>query len=222
MSRLEDRLRDALYAEALQVEASPDLFARVKGSIEDETRRRSWRRRVAAITGTALAAFAVLIAAVTDFREGELFMDWRILEVITTAILVVIVIVLGPFIKRFGKSYAAEVFRANPGTGKSFIVLMDFAYYLVFGAYVLFTVVFNPPDTWSDTANAAQVKVETMKIAGILLLMGVLHGVNLLMLPIIGRLLMLNKQLDQEMRDREGGPQRPQDPGAAAQVRPGR
>lgn len=167
------------------------------------------------MTATALTAFAALIAVVTDFREGELFMDWRILEVITTAILVVIVIVLGPFIKRFGKSYAAEVFRANPGTGKSFIVLMDFAYYLVFGAYVLFTPVFNPPDTWSQTANAAQLKVETMKIAGVLLLMGVLHGVNLLMLPIIGRLLMLNKQLDQEMRDRERRPQLPQEPGAA-------
>jgi hypothetical protein len=36
-----------------------------------------------------------------------------------------------------------------------------------------------------------------MKVAGILLLMGVLHGVNLLILPIIGRLLMLNRQLDE-------------------------
>jgi len=208
MTRLEARLKDALYAEALQVEESPDLFARVKGSIEDDARRRSWRRRVAAITGTALAAFAALLVAVTDFREGELFMDWRILELITTAILVAIVIVLGPFIKRFGKSYAAEVFRANPSTGKSFIVLMDFAYYLVFGAYVLFTVILNRPEAWSEAANAVQLKDETMKVAGILLLMGVLHGVNLLLLPIIGRLLMLNKQLDQEMRDRERGPQR--------------
>jgi hypothetical protein len=210
MTRLEARLRDALYADALQVEESPDLFARVKGSIEDDARRRSWRRRAAAITGVTLAAFAVLLAAVMDFREGELFMDWRILELITTAVLVVIVIVLGPFIKRFGKSYAAEVFRANPGTGKSFIVLMDFAYYLVFGAYVLFTVILNRPAAWSETANAVQLKDETMKVAGILLLMGALHGVNLLLLPIIGRLLMLNKQLDQEMRDRERGPQRSQ------------
>ena len=215
MTRLETRLRDALYAEALQVEESPDLFARLRGSIEDEARRRSWRWRVAAMTATALTAFAALIAVVTDFREGELFMDWRILEVITTAILVVIVIVLGPFIKRFGKSYAAEVFRANPGTGKSFIVLMDFAYYLVFGAYVLFTPVLNRPDTWSQVVNGVQLKAEIIKVAGILLLMGVLHGVNLLMLPIIGRLLMLNKQLDQEMRDRERRPQLPQEPGAA-------
>jgi hypothetical protein len=212
MTRLEARLRDALYAEAEQVDESPDLFARIKGSIEDDARRRSWRRRVAAITGTALAAFGVLVAAVTEFHEGELFMDWRILEVITTAILVGIVIMLGPFIKRFGKSYAAEVFRANPGTGKSFIVLMDFAYYLIFGAYILFTLTLNRPQGWSDAVNAVQLKDETMKIAGILLLMGVMHGVNLLLLPIIGRLLMLNKQLDQEMRDRERGPQRPKEP----------
>ena len=215
MTRLEARLRDALYAEAQQIEESPDLFARVKGSIEDDARRRSWRRRVAAITAIALAGFAALVAAATDFREGELYMDWRILEVITTAILAGIVIMLGPFIKRFGKSYAAEVFRANPGTGKSFIVLMDFAYYLIFGAYILFTLTLNRPASWSDAVNAVQLKDDTMKVAGILLLMGVMHGVNLLLLPIIGRLLMLNKQLDQEMRDRERGPQRPQGPDAA-------
>jgi hypothetical protein len=120
MTRLEARLRDALYAEAQQVEESPDLFARVRSSIEDDARRRSWRRRVAMITGIALTAFAALVAAVTDFREGELFMNWRVLEVITTAILVGVVIMLGPFIKRFGKSYAAEVFRANPRHGQEF------------------------------------------------------------------------------------------------------
>ena len=127
-------------------------------------------------------------------------MNWWVLELVTTGILVAIVILLGPFIKRFGKSYAAEVFRSNPGTGKSFIVLTDFAYYLIFGAYVLFTIVFQKPSGWTETVNAAQLQRETAKIAGILLVMGVLHGANLLMLPIIGRLLTLNRQLDLEMR----------------------
>ena len=203
MTRLEDRLRDALYAEARQIEESPDLFARVKGSIEDEARRRSSRRRVAAFAATALGAFALLLAAVTDYREGVLLMDWRILELITTGILVILVIVLGPFMKRFGKSYAAEIFRANPSTGKSFIVLMDIAYYLIFGAYVILTVMFDRPTSWSDVANATQLKAEAVKVGCLLLLMGVLHGMNLLMLPIIGRQMMLNKQLDQQMRDRE-------------------
>jgi hypothetical protein len=45
-------------------------------------------------------------------------MDWWILELITIGVLIVIVAVLGPLIKRFGKAYAADVFRANPRTGK--------------------------------------------------------------------------------------------------------
>ena len=139
-------------------------------------------------------------------------MHWWILELITAGVLVAIVIVLGPFIKRFGRNYAAEVFRANPSTGKSFIVLMDFAYYLIFGAYVIFTLAFRHQSSWAPTVNAVQFKDETMKVAGILLLMGALHGVNLLILPIIGRLLMLNRQLDMQMRDVE----RRQPPDAAS------
>jgi hypothetical protein len=35
--------------------------------------------------------------------------------------------------------------------------------------------------------------------------MGLLHGLNLLILPVIGRLLTLNRRLDQELRDAERG-----------------
>jgi hypothetical protein len=207
MTVLEERLRDALLAGAEHIEESPDLFARIKGSIEDDRKRRAWRWRVARAAAAAVAALVALAASVTEYREGALLMNWWILELVTAGALVAIVIVLGPFIKRFGRSYAAEVFRANPSTGKSFIVLMDFAYYLIFGAYVLFTLTFHPLVWWAPTVNAAQFKDETMKIAGILLLMGVLHGVNLLILPIIGRLLMLNRQLDLQMIEAERGQQ---------------
>ena len=54
-------------------------------------------------------------------------MQWWVLELITIGVLVAALAVLGPLIKRFGRSYAADVFRANPRTGKSYIVLMDFA-----------------------------------------------------------------------------------------------
>lgn len=198
--RLEERLRDALFAGAEQVQESPDLFARVKGSIKDDARRRAWRRRVFSIGGLAIVALAAIVAAVTEYREGEVLMDWWILELLTAGVLVTIVISLGPFIKRFGKSYAAEVFRSNPSTGKSFIVLTDFAYYLIFGAYVLFALTFERPDDWPATVSATQLQAETAKIAGIFLVMGVLHGMNLLMLPIIGRLLTLNRQLDYMLR----------------------
>ena len=67
-------------------------------------------------------------------------MDWWVLELMWFAGMVFLALWLGPFIRRFGKSYAADVFRANPRTGKSFIVLMDVAYYLIFFAFILFTV----------------------------------------------------------------------------------
>jgi hypothetical protein len=131
-------------------------------------------------------------------------MDWWILELLTNAVLLGIALWLGPFIKRFGKSYAADVFRANPRTGKSFIMLMDIAYYLIFTAYILFTVSFEPKGNWADTVNAAQLQHETARVGGIVLIIGVLHGINILTLPIIGRLLTLNRRLD------EAGP--PSDP----------
>ncbi len=58
-------------------------------------------------------------------------MNWWILELAALLILAAITLILGPFIKRFGRSYAADVFRSNPSTGKSFMVLTDFAYYLI-------------------------------------------------------------------------------------------
>ena len=73
-------------------------------------------------------------------------MPWWVLELATTAVLVAIALWLGPFIKRFGRAYAADVFHDNPLTGKSYIVLTDVVYYLIFTAYIFFTVHFEPPD----------------------------------------------------------------------------
>ncbi len=126
-------------------------------------------------------------------------MDWWILELITTGVMVVIVLVLGPLIKRYGKSYAADVFVANPRTGKSYLILMDVAYYLIFGAFILLTIRFDPPTDWAETVNAAQLQSETVRIAGLLILMGLLHGLNVVTLPIIGRLLSLNRRLDDDI-----------------------
>jgi hypothetical protein len=201
MSRLEDRLRDALHAGTDDVEPAPDLFARVQRSVEEDRRRRRFRTRVALGAAAALAALAAFVLLTTDYQDGELHMDWWIFEVIVTVVLVAIAIILGPFIKRFGKTYAAEVFRSNPATGKSFIVLTDVAYYLIFTAYILFTTKFDPPTDWESTVTAPQVQYGLARVGGILLIIGVLHGVNLLILPIIGRLLTLNRRLDQQMRE---------------------
>ena len=123
-------------------------------------------------------------------------MEWWILELIVVAILIALLAVLGPVIKRFGKGYAADVFRANPRTGKSYLVLMDIAYYLIFGAFVLFTIQFDRDTGWTQTVSAPQLEASVIRVGGMLLLMGLLHGLNVLSLPVIGRLFSLNRRLD--------------------------
>jgi hypothetical protein len=127
-----------------------------------------------------------------------------VLEVITTAILVGLALWLGPFIKRFGRSYAADVFRANPRTGKSYIILADLVYYLLFAAYILFTVRFERPSDWSAMVGAGQLQSETAKVGGILLIIGLLHGLNILIMPVLGRLFY---SLSQHL-DTRAGPER--------------
>ncbi|MBA3605477.1 MAG: hypothetical protein H0W46_05790, partial [Acidimicrobiia bacterium] len=122
MTTLEERLRDALYEGASTVEGSTDLFARVELSIHDDQRLRVQHRAALAVVACLAVGLAAVVYAVTDTRQGSVLMDWWILELITVTLLAVIAFWLGPLIKRFGRSYAADVFRANPRTGKSFIM----------------------------------------------------------------------------------------------------
>jgi hypothetical protein len=126
-------------------------------------------------------------------------MEWGVLELITVGVMIGAVATLGPLIKRFGKSYAADVFRANPRTGKSYLVLMDFAYYMIFVAYILFSIKWEPDAGWEQQVNAEQLQGSVVRLGGMLLLMGLLHGLNVLTLPVIGRIFTLNRQLDDEV-----------------------
>ena len=195
MIALEDRLRAALRDGAAAVHDSPDLFARVLLSIEDDRLRRRRRARAALIAACLAGATAALTVAVTEPSEGKLLMDWWVLELMTTALLVVIALWLGPFIKRFGRAYAADVFHDNPMTGKSYIVLTDIVYYLIFSAYILFTVRVEAPAYYGGDVHPDLVKVELVKIGGILLIIGVLHGLNIVIMPVLGRLFSLNRRL---------------------------
>jgi hypothetical protein len=130
-------------------------------------------------------------------------MSWWVIELITNLILIGIVVILGPLIKRFGRAYAGDVFRANPRTGKSYLILMDVAYYLIFTSYILFTIRFEPQRGWEASA-AAQLQDEVVRVAGMLLLMGILHGLNVLSLPLIGRLLGMSRQLEEDTPARSG------------------
>jgi hypothetical protein len=127
-------------------------------------------------------------------------MSWWVVELGTDVLLVAVVVLLGPLIKRFGRSYAGDIFRANPRTGKSYLVLMDVAYYLIFIAFILFTVTVRPPVEW-ERDLAAVFENQIVRLGGMLLLMGILHGLNVLSLPIIGRLLGLRRDLSADTPD---------------------
>ena len=199
MSALEDRLHDALTTVGSSRAPAPDLFDRVVDSIEhDRTRRRHLHWEVAAwVAGVAVATTAVVV--LTPRGERGMEMSWWILEVATNLALVGIALWLGPFIKRFGRAYAADVFHDNPLTGKSYIVLTDIVYYLIFAAYILFSLHVAPQSDWdneiSGLVTAKQVTWELGRVGGILLIIGILHGLNIVLMPVLGRLFSLNRRL---------------------------
>jgi hypothetical protein len=196
VTTLEQRLHDALHAGADLTVPAPDLFARVQLSIKDDRqrRRRMQARLIYLLVG--IVSIAAILATTSTYVEGKPNMDWWVLELIATVLLIGLALWLGPFIKRFGRAYAADVFRANPATGKSFIVLADIVYYLIFGAYILFTVRFQREANWTRFVGPAQLQWEVARTGGILLIIGVLHGLNILLMPVLGRLFSLNRRLD--------------------------
>lgn len=198
MTSLEAKLAAALSAGAARVAPADDLFARIQASVDAdrERRRRVWRG-LGYLALAALALAGIFTVSLRDLK-GRMVMDWWILELVSTGLLVATALWLGPFIKRFGRSYAADVFRGSPRTGKSFIVLTDIVYYLIFGAYILFTTSPAPRDGWLRIVTPDQIQWVLARFGGILLIIGVLHGLNLVVMPVLGRLFSLNRRLDQD------------------------
>jgi len=195
MADLESRLHDALGEPGGDAEPSPDLFERVVGSIADDRARRRHARRIVLTWVAGVVLAALLTVTLTPKDEEGLHMPWWILEIGLDVALVAIAIWLGPFIKRFGRAYAADVFHDNPLTGKSYIVLTDIVYYLIFAAYILFTIRTDAPAAMSNEVTAEQIKEGAARLGGILLIIGVLHGLNLVIMPVLGRLFSLNRRL---------------------------
>ncbi|MDP9071505.1 MAG: hypothetical protein M3N68_09540 [Actinomycetota bacterium] len=65
-------------------------------------------------------------------------MDWGTLEAVKAIVLVALAIGLHQLIRRFGTQYAAAVFESTPQPGRHLVALADYAYYLIFAAYILF------------------------------------------------------------------------------------
>jgi len=180
---IEERLTDALHG-ADEYVPSPDLFAKVQRSIEEGAAHDRRVRRALTWAGIGLAVAVVWVAAFIDITDGTATMPWWTVEVLTAAILVTLVVELGPLIRRFGADVTLEVFRSNRATGDRFLALLDIAYYLIFSAFVLMTTNFSAQAEWGDRL-AAQAELELGRIGGLLLVMGVLHALTIAVLPVM-------------------------------------
>jgi hypothetical protein len=136
-------------------------------------------------------------------------MDWTMLEAAKIALLAMLAVGLHQLIRRFGTSYATEVFETTPHVRRSFLALADCAYYLIFVSYVLLSVRFERPPRhdavgnivgyrWEETVSAAQLQETVISIAGICMLIGILNGINVVVLPFIGSALAFRTRLVQE------------------------
>ena len=189
---VEERLTAAFHV-ADQYQPSPDLFAKVTKSIEEDAAHRRRIRRIAISVVAALGFISVYLFLAIDRVDGALEMPFWTLEVLVTGVMVALVLVLGPAIRRFGTAFESDVFHSNPATGRSFLTLMDVAYYLIFGAYTFMTLQYSPPADVPGAENlVGWLKWESLRASGLLMLMGVLHSVTLLVLPVIGLVFSAN------------------------------
>ena len=180
----EQRLRDAL--EATQTYSpSPDLWQRVVHSIEEDRRH---RRRVLA-TAVGVAVIVVILAAVawlnTESAPSGARVDWRVMEGMEVLALTLLIVALGPAIRRFGRSFAGDLFLSQSTTGDRLLSLLDLAYYLVFAGYVLMSTRLAPPAAFAQFEVSSQIREASMRVAGLLLSMGTLHALALWSLPMI-------------------------------------
>lgn len=186
----EQKLIETLQA-AKAYEASPDLWERVVHSIDEDRlhRRRVWTTLVG-LALVLITASGVAMLAVTS-REiaglGSRYrIDWRAMEIIELTVLGILVAVLAPTIRRFGRGYVTDIFHSSPRTGDRLLQLLDVAYYLVFSGYVLSTVSLSAQDPYSLWHIGEQIQQASIRVGGLLILMGLLHAAALVAMPMIG------------------------------------
>jgi hypothetical protein len=204
---VDDQIRAALRA-ADDYSPSPDLFAKVQRSIEEDQARRARQKRVLVGAAMWLGVLVGWVLITLDRVGGELTVPWWSLEVAADFIMVSFVAAMGPLIRRFGEGLAGAVFTAHPPTGERFLRLIDIAYYLTLSAYILMLIQVTPV----IGSPAELLLLVTQKVAGLVLLAGLLHGLTILVLPLVG--LVFSSSWRRAQRAALGPDAGPPDPGA--------
>lgn len=181
---LEKRLAEALH-QVDRYQPSPDLFARVNRSIEED---RAHRRRVTiGISAVALSAatlLALLLSVMRQSTSGEWTVPAWSVEIVEILVLTALLIALGPAIRRFGQPLLRDVFHLSPETGHRFARLLDVAYYLFFTGVILTDVDLDALGSELDLPGAFAPGLSRLGV--FLVAMGLLHAFNLAVLPVIG------------------------------------
>ena len=181
---IEQRLIEVFQTSAM-AEPTPDLFSRVVHSIDEDRQHRHRVMRSAAVL--AVAALAVVGVGVLSVDEGRFgrFVHRPTMEALEIVVMVSLLLVLGPAIRRFGRGYAQDLWPNNTTMPRSLLRLLDIAYFLVGMGYVLVTTEFQFGDGLLDDRLAGQLEAAGMRIGGLLLLLGLLHAATLFVLPIV-------------------------------------
>jgi hypothetical protein len=184
---LESRLTNALH-QTDGYQPSPDLFARVARSIEED---RKHRRRTRLATVAVIVSLGVIVAflvAVSD-RDSDGVLGWPkwSLQMVVLAILGAVLISLGPAIGRYGQPLLADVFHLGPATGERFARLLDIAYYVGFGGAILLSLDLTAPGE-VVVITSEGLSEPLSQVAVVLLMLGLSHTGNLLLIPVVGLL----------------------------------
>jgi len=181
---LEDRLIRTLHR-ADDFEPSPDLFARVERSIEEDLQHRRRMRWVAlSLIAGVLVCAAYLREVITVGPTGRLIAPGWALVLLAAIFQSVVVLTLGPTLRRFGRPFIADVFRLDSTTGERFVALLDIAFYLFFFGMILIR---TEAQVWNQSIILGEDAWEwTAKSALFLIVMGMSHAFTIAVLPLIG------------------------------------
>ncbi|MEX1124695.1 MAG: hypothetical protein WD895_02885 [Acidimicrobiia bacterium] len=201
---LEQRLIDTLHR-ADDFEPSPDLFARVERSLDEDLRHRRRVRWVAvSLVAGAIGTALFLRAVISVSSAGRLVAPGWALEIVATVIQMAVLLTLGPAIRRFGQPLVADVFRLDPAAGNRFLNLLDIAYYLFFVGLILMRA--NLDSVSRSLVLGEEAWRWTESVAVFLLYMGLAHTFTIAVLPLIG---LFFSSLVRRARRNQAGPAAP-------------
>lgn len=177
---VDDRIHRA-FDELVEPPAA-DLFDRLVTAIAQDEARRGRRRRLAVAVATV--AVIVGLAVLQRGAAGAWVLDWRWLEVLETVVMLALVLGLRPLLDGAGRDFLEAAAGGSPRGATAIAPLLDFAWNLVFVGLTIMTVEWRPIMVGASLATQLDHSLE--RVGLLLLVMGILHGVTFLALPLVG------------------------------------